>query len=115
MCSLRGVASPSWVGSFVDDGFTWLVSPMMFQPSTLVLSAASDADLQEKMRILNAYYLPGVDRSALYESITPVNTFRLIFNLYFGSDLDRLEDISYAHDMNPRYRFFDVTDIVDFE
>jgi hypothetical protein len=45
--------------------------------------------------ILNAYYLPGVDpASALYPSISPVNTFRVIFNQYFGGTYPLLEDVS---------------------
>lgn len=50
----------------------------------------------EKMPILNAYYLPGVDaEQVLYPSISPVNTFRVVLNSYFGQDLPLLEDISY--------------------
>lgn len=50
----------------------------------------------EKMPILNAYYLPGTDlQNSLYPSITPVNTFRIVLNSYFGQDLPLLEDISY--------------------
>ncbi len=45
--------------------------------------------------ILNAYYLPGVDQQTLYPEISPVNTFRVIFNNYFGSSLDLVEDTSY--------------------
>jgi hypothetical protein len=45
--------------------------------------------------ILNAYYFPGVDQEVLYPQITPVNTYRLVFNNYFGSDYPLLEDISY--------------------
>ena len=50
----------------------------------------------QKMPILNAYYLPGVDANkVLYSSISPVNTFRVILNSYFGQTLPLLEDISY--------------------
>ena len=50
----------------------------------------------QKMPILNAYYLPGLDADkVLYSSISPVNTFRVILNSYFGQDLALLEDISY--------------------
>ncbi len=44
---------------------------------------------------LNAYYLPGDGRDQLYETITPVNSFRLIFDHYFGTNLGLLEDKSY--------------------
>jgi hypothetical protein len=46
-----------------------------------------------RMYILNAYYFPG-DTSGLYEDISPVNTFRLIFNKYFGKNYEMLEDTS---------------------
>lgn len=52
-------------------------------------------NMNERMNILNAYYLPGKDNSVLYPSITPVNSFRLIFNLYFGTDYELLPDRSY--------------------
>jgi len=42
--------------------------------------------------ILNAYYLPDGGDKALYETISPVNTFRVIFNYYFGADYKILED-----------------------
>jgi len=48
-----------------------------------------------RLNILNAYYLPGIDDGILYSSITPVNTFRLVFDAYFGTDFRLLEDISY--------------------
>jgi len=51
---------------------------------------------QVRMPILNAYYLPGLDaKQALYPSISPVNTFRVILDQYFGMDLPLLEDKSY--------------------
>jgi len=50
----------------------------------------------EKMPILNAYYLPGKPMDILlYPSISPVNTFRVVLNSYFGESLPLLEDKSY--------------------
>jgi uncharacterized membrane protein YozB (DUF420 family) len=45
--------------------------------------------------ILNAYYLPGLDQGMLYPSISPVNTFRLVFNTYFGGQYDLFADESF--------------------
>jgi len=45
--------------------------------------------------ILNAYYLPEYCRSELYPGITPVNTFRLVFNECLGANFDLLEDTTY--------------------
>jgi hypothetical protein len=52
-------------------------------------------DLDIKPRILNAYYLPGNGAQKLWPSITPVNTFRLILNTYFGGTYPLLPDNSY--------------------
>ena len=46
----------------------------------------------EWRKILNAMYLPGMDYAELSDSISPVNTFRLIFSHYFGADYPLLED-----------------------
>ncbi|MGD0004856.1 MAG: hypothetical protein ABSE06_11585 [Anaerolineaceae bacterium] len=45
--------------------------------------------------ILNAYYLPGGVEKKLYPTITPVNTFRLILDNYFGKQYPLLKDTSY--------------------
>jgi hypothetical protein len=45
--------------------------------------------------ILNAYRLPGNGRSRLYSSISPVNTFRVIFDEYLGGSYPLLDDVSY--------------------
>lgn len=42
--------------------------------------------------ILNAYYLSDGGSTLLYNSISPVNSFRVIFNHYFGTDYKLLED-----------------------
>lgn len=51
--------------------------------------------LKERMGILNAYYAPGIDVKKFYPTISPVNTFRLIFNHYFGTQMELLPDRSY--------------------
>ena len=82
---------------------------------------ASDADLDEKFAILNAYYLPGItdrgktatggpSRRRLYPSISPVNSFRVVFDAYLGADLPLLPDRSYVFvDEEHLYDFEDVT------
>ena len=54
--------------------------------------------------ILNAYFLPGKN-DLLYPTITPVNTFRLVFNNYFRTDYQLLPDISYYSDVPYLYDF----------
>ncbi|MFN2184148.1 MAG: sulfatase-like hydrolase/transferase, partial [Anaerolineae bacterium] len=81
----------------------------------LNMEEPGSARLRERMSILNAYLLPGENRANLYEEITPVNTFRLIFNAYLGTDLELLEDRSYYSTWAHPYRFVDVTDEVRAE
>jgi len=65
--------------------------------------------LKERMSILNAYLLPGGGKSYLYSSITPVNSFRVVFDAYFGTNLGLLEDKSYFSLWERPYDFIDVT------
>ncbi len=50
---------------------------------------------EERVAILNAIYLPDGGDQWLYPTISPVNTFRVVFNHYFGGEYDLLEDVSY--------------------
>jgi hypothetical protein len=51
---------------------------------------------EKRLPILNAYYLPGKDASQLlYPGITPVNSFRVVLNAYFGSQFGLLPDEKY--------------------
>jgi hypothetical protein len=57
--------------------------------------------------------LPNADKDIFYPSITPVNSFRVIFNHYFNLNYELLPDKSYAIvDSRHLYSFFDVTDLV---
>ena len=48
---------------------------------------------RDRTEILNAYCLPGLpEKSPLYPSITPVNSFRVVFNHYLGMNLPLLPD-----------------------
>jgi hypothetical protein len=59
---------------------------------------------QQRMRNLNVYYLPEAD-APIYSTITPVNTFRIIFNTYFGQYLPLLEDVSYYSNYDDPFSF----------
>ena len=62
-------------------------------------------DPQRRMTILNAYYLPGGGAQSLYEAVSPVNTFRVIFNFYFGLQVPLLDDISYYSSYEEPYNY----------
>jgi hypothetical protein len=76
---------------------------------------ATHTEIKQKIGILNAYFLPGVDKSVLYPSITPVNSFRIIFNLYFKTDFKLLPDESYLHEYGHPYKMYRVTDEFEIE
>jgi hypothetical protein len=50
---------------------------------------------EESMTIINAYYFPDKEYSKIYNSITPVNSFRVVFNKYLNTNLQLLKDTSY--------------------
>jgi len=96
---LQSDEGPFPMKSMVDEKQSW--------------SKADDTALKEKFPILNAYYFPTASTSALYDSITPVNSFRVLFNTYFGTDYKLLPDKNYVfQDDKNYYKFTDVTDRV---
>ena len=68
--------------------------------------------IQERMTNLNAYLLPaGAD--GLYPGITPVNSFRVVFNQLFGGEFPMLDDrVLYSEYAHP-YDFQDVTEAIE--
>jgi hypothetical protein len=65
--------------------------------------------LRIRSGILNALYLPGVDSRMLYATMSPVNTFRVVFNSYLGTRLPLLPDRTFRHVSD--YRPFPLEDI----
>ena len=65
-----------------------------------------DVLVREKTGILNAYYLPDMcDKSNLYDSITPVNSFRMVLDSCFGTDFGLLEDQLFWSTYDKPYKF----------
>lgn len=52
-------------------------------------------------KILNAYFLPGDRTTSLYPTITPVNSFGIIFNKCFGTAYALVPDVSYNQPGQP--------------
>jgi hypothetical protein len=53
-----------------------------------------------------AYYFPDKDISkAAYPSITPVNSFRLVFNEYFDGKYPLVDDVSYYSDATYNFNY----------
>lgn len=70
-------------------------------------------EMKQKNKILNAYLLPTGDTKQLYPSISPVNSFRVVLNQYFGQHLPLLPDKTYmfSHQDRP-YDYFEITGFV---
>jgi len=71
--------------------------------------------LKHKFGILNAYYLPDIENSGLYPQISPVNSFRLVFNHYFGTNYPLLPDKHYTSNYRYLYHYVDVTERIRSE
>lgn len=79
----------------------------------LDLDSMQSSCLRERTAILNAYYLPGIEAASVYDTISPVNSFRVILNEYFGTDLPLLADRSYFSTWDQPYDFIDITDKIE--
>lgn len=78
--------------------------------SRLHWQSLDDTDLNERFSILNAYYLPGGDTTLLYETISPVNSFRVVMNQYIGTEYQMLPDRCYFTTWTRPYNYIDVTE-----
>lgn len=47
---------------------------------------------KDRLKILSAYYLPDGGDQLLYDQISPINNFRLVFKYYFGDNIDLVND-----------------------
>jgi hypothetical protein len=66
-------------------------------------------DIEKQLRILNAYYFPEPAlEPELYASISPINSFRIIFNAYFGASLPLLPDRSFSVGFERPYDFEEI-------
>jgi hypothetical protein len=64
-------------------------------PPIIVMMGDHGSIFADHLLNLEAFLLPGDGQPALYSSITPVNSFRVIFDRYFGMHYALLPDISY--------------------
>ena len=80
---------------------------------TSLYSEEKGENIKRKMKILNSYYLPNNGTSRLYDSITPVNSFRVILNHYFNENYELLEDKMYYSNSQTELNFTDVTKFLE--
>jgi hypothetical protein len=65
----------------------------------------------ERFGILNAYYFPSQNYTHLYPSISPVNSFRVLFDQFFGADYPLLPDRHYYSSWSYPFDFTEVIDV----
>jgi hypothetical protein len=73
--------------------------------SRFSLTNLDQTDIPERYSILNALLLPEKGRAMLYESISPVNTFRVVLNTCCGTNYELLEDRSYYNPFLQPYNY----------
>ncbi len=62
---------------------------------------------ENSVKILAAFYAPAA-RSQFYESITPVNVFRILFDTYFNTNFGLLQDRSYFSAQGQYFNFLEM-------
>jgi hypothetical protein len=84
--------------TFINEQMLEIVRALIKDSQTPpVILLQSDHGFREdnKLLILNAYFVPEDAREALYSRVSPVNSFRLVFDRIFGAEYDLLPDLSY--------------------
>lgn len=102
--------APGYVNeiSYVDRRVLEVISKLIKEskvPPIILLQ--SDHGLAAEVRNANlmAYYLPNGGEKALYPGITPVNSFRIVFNQYFGAAYPLLPDVARSASYQAPYDF----------
>jgi hypothetical protein len=73
--------------------------------SRFSLTSLDQTDIPERYSIMNAFLLPDKGRQLLYDSISPVNTFRIVMNTCCGTNYAPLEDKSYYNPFLQPYNY----------
>lgn len=84
-------------------------------PPIIVIQGDHGIDMAVRNAILNAYYFPGETKVALYPTITPLNTFRLIFNTYFDASYPLLPDIARSSTYQTPFQFEEFVDSCEMD
>jgi hypothetical protein len=69
----------------------------------------ANTNFKERLSIFYALYLPMDGFEGFYDDMTPVNTFRVLFNRLFGTNYELLQDESYFSPWKRPYKFINVT------
>ena len=82
-----------------DHGYSRL--PLGLVPP---IDRVEPGQVSERADIFAAYYLPADGASDLYDTITPVNVFRIIMSRFLGTDVPTLPDETFWSAWDAPYR-----------
>jgi hypothetical protein len=74
-------------------------------PPVIIIQGDHGLDTEVRNANLIAYYFPNGGMKVLYSTITPVNSFRLVLDTYFGQNLPLLPDVSYFSTYEDKFNF----------
>jgi hypothetical protein len=77
-------------------------------PPIIIIQGDHGLDTEVRMANLIAYYFPNGGAKALYPTITPVNSFRLMLDIYFGQGMPLLPDVSFYSSYAEMFKFIKV-------
>jgi hypothetical protein len=69
----------------------------------------AQTNLRERHAILNAIRIPGIESGTLRPNLSPVNTFRIVFNHLFAASYPILTDLSYFSSWAAPYNFVPIS------
>ncbi len=109
------IEARKWLAALLDRPGPPPVIIVQSDHGPLFSSVDLKSHVNERMRILNAVYFPGMNNKGLYDSMSPVNTFRVFLNDYFDAKLPTLPDRAF-HSRSDDYglAYEDVTSLVEF-
>jgi hypothetical protein len=107
-----------FISDRVRDTLPAILSPTAGRPQPIVLIQSDHGPssqvnweqpgpdgLWERTAILNAYYFPDGDYSQLTRDVSPVNSFRIVLNKFFGARLPVLEQKAFFSTQDEPYLF----------
>ena len=80
---------------FISDQMEAIVSQILAESENepiIIIQGDHGKEKDNRSKILNLYYFPGQAYENLYPTITPVNSFRIVFSTIFGLDYPPIED-----------------------